>query len=90
VPVHDVNYTGGVQMSKEIIIFTTRTWPHCHAIKDYLLSKGVQYTEKDVGTDQTARLELLNRGIAAVPVVKIGEELVVGFDKDRIDELLGL
>jgi glutaredoxin 3 len=43
-----------------------------------------------VGTDQAARLELMNRGIMAVPVIKIGEELVVGFDKGRIDELLGL
>lgn len=77
-------------MSNQVIVFTAQTWPHCYTVKDYLLSKGVQYTEKDVGTDQAARQELMQKDIMAVPVIKIGEELIVGFDKGRIDELLGL
>lgn len=32
----------------------------------------------------------MQKGIMAVPVVKIEDELIVGFDKGRIDELLGL
>ncbi|MCK9267774.1 MAG: glutaredoxin family protein [Alkaliphilus sp.] len=77
-------------MSKEVIVFTSKLCSYCHVAKDYLSSKGVQYIEKDVETDQEARLELIQKGITAVPVIKIEGELIVGFDKGRIDELLGL
>lgn len=77
-------------MSKEVTVFTTKICSHCHVAKDYLSSKGVQYTEKDIGTDQEARLELTQKGITVVPVIKIGKEFIIGFDKYRIDELLGL
>ena len=77
-------------MSKEVTVFTSQLCSYCYVAKDYLSSKGVQYIEKDVETDQEARQELMQKGITAVPVIKIEEELIVGFDKDRIDELLGL
>ncbi len=77
-------------MSKEVTVFSTQICSHCHTVKDYLTSKGVQYTEKKVDTDEAARSELTQKGITAVPVVKIGEELIIGFDKERIDKLLNL
>ena len=77
-------------MSKEVTVFTSQLCSYCYVAKDYLSSKGVQYIEKDVETDQEARQELMQKGITAVPVIKIEEELIVGFDKYRIDELLGL
>ena len=75
-------------MSKEVTVFTSKMCSYCYVAKDYLSSKGIQYIEKDIGVDQEAREELIQKGITAVPVIKIDEELVVGFDKDRIDELL--
>lgn len=75
-------------MSKEVIVFTSNTWPHCHTVKEYLSEKGVQYEEKNIQTDAAARKELMKKGIMAVPVVQIGEEVVVGFDKDKLDDLL--
>lgn len=57
-------------------------------MKEYLSEKGVEYTEKNIQTDASARKELMQKGIMAVPVVQIGEEVIVGFDKDRIDDLL--
>ncbi len=77
-------------MSKEVTVFSSQTWPHCYSVKDYLLSRGIKYTERDVGTDQAARQELIDKGITTVPAIKIEEELIIGFDKGRIDELLGL
>lgn len=76
-------------MSKQVTIYVTPTCPHCHTAKNYLLSKGVDLVEKDIQTDQVARLELMQKGIMAVPVIKIGEELIVGFDRGRVDQLLG-
>lgn len=77
-------------MSKEVTVFVTQTCPHCFTAKDYLTEKSVEFTEKDIQEDQAARLELMQQGIMAVPVIKIEEEYIVGFDRGRVDELLGL
>lgn len=77
-------------MAKDVTIYVTPTCPHCFTAMDYLTSKGVEFTKKDIQTDQTARLELMQKGVMAVPAIQIGEELIVGFDKGRVDQLLGL
>jgi len=44
-----------------------------------------------VATDQEAREELVRRtGQMAVPVILVGEDVVVGFDRGRLTALLGL
>ncbi|SDK02652.1 glutaredoxin family protein [Natronincola ferrireducens] len=75
-------------MSKEVIVFTSNTCPHCVTVKEFLSQKGVSYTERNVQTDPSARKELMQKGFMAVPVVEIGGETIVGFDKDKIEELL--
>jgi len=57
-------------------------------VKEYLSEKGVEFEEKNIQTDAAARKELMKRGIMAVPVVQIGEEVIVGFDKEKMEELL--
>ena len=69
-------------------VFTTKTWPHCVTVKEYLSQKGVEYEEVDLSNDTAARKELMQKGIMAVPVVKIEEECVVGFDKEKFDRML--
>ncbi len=58
-------------------------------MKEFLSEKGVSYVEKNVQTDPAARKELMKAGIMAVPVVKINDEMVVGFDKEKLEDLLG-
>jgi glutaredoxin len=58
-------------------------------VKNHLREKGVDYVEKNVSTDNQARKELMSMGHMGVPVVLIDGEEGVGFDKDRIDALLG-
>jgi glutaredoxin len=59
--------------------------------KEFLSSKGVAYREVNVAEDLEGREELLRRtGQLAVPVTVIGEEVVVGFNRPRLVELLGL
>ncbi len=77
-------------MSKKVAVFTSNTCPHCVTAKEYLLEKGVEFTERNVQEDPSARKELMQKGIMAVPVVQIEEEMIVGFDKDKINSLLGL
>lgn len=73
---------------KDVTVYTSSTCPYCNLTKDYLVEKGVEYTEKNISTDSAAREELMAKGHAGVPVVVIGDEEIVGFDKDKIDQLL--
>lgn len=52
------------------------------------MQKGLEFEEKDIGRDPQARDELIKRNIQGVPALMINGEMVVGFDKARIDELL--
>jgi len=56
----------------------------------YLRQKGIDYEEKDVNVDAEARSEFLKRGLRGVPSFLIGDEVVVGLDKGKIEALLGL
>jgi len=57
-------------------------------VKEYLSQKGVKFEEVDLSSDKDARKELMQKGIMAVPVVKIDEEYIVGFDKEKFDRML--
>lgn len=73
---------------KNVTIFTSDTCGYCHQAKAYLDQKGVKYTEKNVSRDAEARQELIDNGFMGVPVIYVGEELIQGFDKNRLDSLL--
>ncbi|WP_313755659.1 glutaredoxin family protein [Tissierella sp.] len=71
-----------------VIVYTSSTCPYCVSAKDYLKEKGISYTEKNVQTDKEARKELMAMGHMGVPVLVIDGEEIVGFDKEKIDNLL--
>jgi glutaredoxin 3 len=73
---------------KNVLVYSSNTCPYCTLAKNYLEEKGVEYTEKNVQTDKDARKELMEMGHMGVPVLVIDGEEIVGFDKDKIDELL--
>ncbi|MGQ9674543.1 MAG: glutaredoxin family protein [Chloroflexota bacterium] len=58
-------------------------------MKEYLSQKGVQYTERNVAADVNALNELRQKGFRAVPVTMIDGQSVMGFDRAKLDELLG-
>lgn len=72
----------------EVKVYTSNTCPHCTMAKDYLKEKGIEFNEKNVQTDAAARDELISMGYTGVPVLVIGEEEIVGFDRARIDAAL--
>jgi len=77
-------------MNKKVVVFTSNTCGYCHQAKDYLNEKNVEFEERNVSTDTAARKELISKGIMGVPVIYIEDEMIQGFDKSRIDKLLGL
>lgn len=72
----------------DVVVFSSNTCPYCVSAKEYLDEKGVSYTEKNIQTDKVARKELMDMGHMGVPLILIDGEEVVGFDKDKIDQLL--
>jgi glutaredoxin 3 len=59
--------------------------------KDFFKEKNVAYTEHDVAADSAKREEMMEKsGQMGVPVIIIGNDLIVGFNKPKISELLGL
>lgn len=76
---------------KTVTIYSTPTCHFCHMAKDYFDEKGVAYTDYDVSTDLEKRREMVERsGQMGVPVILIGDELIIGFDQPRINKSLGL
>jgi glutaredoxin len=59
--------------------------------KDYLTAHNIEFTDKDVSTDLEARQEMIDKsGQMGVPQTVIDDELVIGFDKPKLDELLDI
>ena len=75
-------------MSK-VIVYTATWCGFCHAVKDYLDKKGVQYEDRDVDSNPTWGQEAVDKsGQRGIPVVDIDGKIVVGFDRPAIDALL--
>ena len=76
---------------KKVLIYSTPTCPYCHQTKDYLKEKKVEYTDYDVAADSAKAQEMIDKsGQMGVPVLDIEGEIIIGFDKVRIDKSLGL
>lgn len=75
--------------NKKIEIYSTDTCHFCHIAKDWLNEKGIPFTDYNVGTDTEKRKEMVElTGQMGVPVIKIGDDVVIGFDQGRMEELL--
>lgn len=59
--------------------------------KEFLKEKGINYTDYNVASDIEKRQEMMQKsGQMGVPVIFIGDDMTIGFDKDRISTLLGV
>lgn len=76
---------------KPVTIYTTPTCHFCQMAKEFFAEKGVQYTAYDVSTDAAKREEMIQlTGQLGVPVIKVGEDIMVGFDRTRLADKLGI
>ncbi len=78
-------------MAKTVTVYSTPTCPFCIRAKQYLKENNIQFTDYDVGSDPAKAQEMISKsGQMGVPVLDIGGEIIVGFDKEKIGEALGL
>lgn len=75
---------------KNIVIYTSSTCANCHDAMDYLDSKNIPYEEKNVSLDPSARKFLLQKKILGVPAIFVDDEIIIGFDQEKLDSILGL
>ncbi len=75
----------------KVIIFTTPTCSFCNAAKRYFREKKIKFRDVDVSRDQRAAADMQRRtGQTGVPVILINNRPIVGFDKPKINKLLGI
>lgn len=72
-----------------IKVYSTPSCPYCIMAKKYLDSKKLKYEEVDVSKDKLAAGEMIGKSHQrGVPVMDIDGDIIVGFDKDKIDKAI--
>lgn len=76
-------------MSKTVTIYSTPVCHFCQAAKEYFKDNNIDYTEHDVASDEAKRTEMIEMtGQMGVPVIRIDDDVVIGFDESKVAELL--
>lgn len=74
---------------KNITIYSTETCHYCHLAKAYFDENKIAYTDYNVGKDQAKAEEMVKiSGQMGVPVIDINGEIIVGFDRAKIEKAL--
>lgn len=70
-------------------VFSTPSCPYCVTLKEFLKKHDIEFEDIDVSQDKTASDEMVKKsGQMGVPVIDIDGEIIVGFDKEKITQLL--
>ncbi|PIR72434.1 MAG: NrdH-redoxin [Candidatus Nealsonbacteria bacterium CG10_big_fil_rev_8_21_14_0_10_36_24] len=76
---------------RKVRIFSTPSCPYCLTLKEYLKEHDINFEDLDVSQDKNALDEMVEKsGQLGVPVVDIDGEIIVGFDKEKINQLLNI
>jgi len=78
-------------MAKSVKVYSTLTCPWCVRAKQFLTENKITFENYDVSTDQAKAQEMIDKsGQMGVPVIDIEGEIILGFDKERIKQALGI
>jgi glutaredoxin 3 len=74
----------------KVVIYSTPACPVCKKAKEYFTGKGIAYEEVDVSTDRAAAAEMVKKsGQMGVPVILVGDTMLVGYNQLKLDVALG-
>ena len=77
------------KVAKKVVIYSTPACPICMRAKVYLAKKGVAYEDIDVSASEEAAHEMIHRsGQMGTPVIFVGEQMMLGFNQKKMDEML--
>jgi len=78
-------------MAKNVTVYSTPTCPYCVRAKDFLKANNIVFKNVDVSADEAAANEMVKKsGQMGVPVIDVEGTIVVGFDKGKLQKLLGI
>lgn len=78
-------------MEHTVTVYSTPTCSWCQIAKDHMRANGISFEDVDVASDMARAQEMVEKsGQYGVPVIDIDGEIVVGFDRARIDALLDI
>ncbi|MDD3344931.1 MAG: glutaredoxin family protein [Candidatus Omnitrophica bacterium] len=78
-------------MAKSVKIYSSPTCPWCVMAKQFLKDNSIAFQDVDVSSSQQAVDELMQKtGQMGVPVLEIDGDVIVGFNKEKIKQSLGL
>ena len=73
----------------KVKVYSTKTCPWCHKTKEFLKEKNVKFEDIDVGANQKAANEMVEKsGQMGVPVTDIDGKIIIGFDKEALEKAL--
>jgi glutaredoxin-like YruB-family protein len=82
---------GDEKPQKRVTVYSTPTCTWCNALKTHLKTNGIRFTDVDVSKDQKAAEAMVRKsGQQGVPQTDINGQIIVGFDKPKINTLLGI
>jgi len=73
---------------KRVILYSQPGCPPCYAAKQFLAARNIPFEYKDVQADPAALRELVKLNSRSTPTIVVGEEVMIGFDPDRLESLL--
>lgn len=77
------------EASPTVKIYSTSWCVYCRMVKEYLARQGVPYVEINIEKDQKAAEYIMGKSHSAgVPQIEIGDEVILGFDRPRINSAL--
>ena len=73
----------------KVKVYSTSTCPWCIKAKEFFKEKGIEFEEVDVGANQEAAQEMMEKsGQMGVPVIDVNGKIIVGFDQAAIEEAM--
>ncbi len=76
---------------KKVILYTTPTCVFCKSVKDYFAENHIDYELVDLGVDRDRIKEMVDKsGQMGVPVIDIDGEIIVGYDKGKLNTIFSI
>jgi len=77
-------------LQSKVIVFTQQDCPPCAWVKNFLAQRGVQFEERSIDAGFSVVLELTQKYKSqSTPTVVIGDEVLIGYNPERLAQLLG-
>ena len=74
-----------------IRVFSTEICPYCVTLKKFLKEHNIEFEDIDVSANREMADEMIEKsGQTGVPVIEIDDEIVIGFDRNKISQLLNI